>query len=103
MDFLVFHPLNYSLTLSFLVNYVHHKIICRDFSKDNQSLHIKMLLVSKCSHLFWEELLLDKTFFFSDDDKIWFPIKWKIYSINPRASKAIQFIICPSVPIVMKI
>lgn len=55
------------------------KILGSYFSKDNQSPHIKTPLISKCSHLLWKKVLLDKTFFFlSFDDKI---VSYKVENI----------------------
>ena len=46
-------------------------LFCRYFARDKQSPHVKTLLISKCSHLFWEGLFLDMTsFFLPTDNKI---------------------------------
>lgn len=82
---------NYSLILLSLANYFHYNIICSYFCKDNQSTHIKILLISKCSHLFWEVLLLDKSFFFFPPlmiNTVFYKVKKK--SVIPRASNAMK-------------
>lgn len=88
---------NYSLILLSLANYFHYNIICSYFYKDNQSTHIKILLISKCSHLFWEVLLLDKSFFFFPPlmiNTVFYKVKKKIcYSKGIQCNEKQVFVL----------